>query len=339
MVFARSNTSRLTLALVVLEAIVVIVCESIIFYNLATFMPDYNKDLGKGLPVYFGIFIASQVFQVILVIDAIRMQNTIQIIGFLGFNLCCFLYSILQVNQLKTVFENAQPQEDTSWRTVVNALLIIVAVTIALCEAVYIWLAKQLYQEFGWKIYKKIGADLIKRRMYRDYHICLMLLKLDLFFFMGFCLQFLVLVLSGTDEGREFALTIAALPVTLLAIVVAAYALRREGRRTMWGVFLGLFLAACYFLYKIVRIWTNETKKYENVKYYLTVFVAATFTMSFRCYRNFGQGLRPYLMNQTLHTEMLTRPSQRIVLEDDDDDDLESGPLPGRPHNVVSMQL
>jgi len=48
-----------------------------------------------------------------------------------------------------------------------------------------------------------------------------MFLKLDVFFFLAFSVQFLVLVLSQHDP--EFALTIAALPITLIILILAVY--------------------------------------------------------------------------------------------------------------------
>ena len=57
--------------------------------------------------------------------------------------------------------------------------------------------------------------------MYRAYQIFLMILKLDIFFFLAFSVQFLVLVLDVRDP--EFALTIVALVVTVVAIAAAIY--------------------------------------------------------------------------------------------------------------------
>lgn len=40
----------------------------------------------------------------------------------------------------------------------------------------------KLYQQFGWNIYKKIGADIKLQKLYKAMLLFVMLLKLDLFF-------------------------------------------------------------------------------------------------------------------------------------------------------------
>ena len=67
--------------------------------------------------------------------------------------------------------------------------------------------------------------------MYRSYHIFLMLLKMDVFFFLGFALQFAILVLNNNDI--EKGLTIAAIPISLAILVGAVYAVVYEKKPAM----------------------------------------------------------------------------------------------------------
>lgn len=156
---------RLTLAIVFLEAIVVMALQA---YCASLFLPYFDRltlQL-KGTPVYLMIFLFSQLFQLYLIWDALIQQNTIQIIGFILFNWCTFAYA---------VFENVQLAEAKSNRSKFNLpinwdamtpCVIASAVVIGLCGIFYTWVGFKLYREFGWKIYKKIGADPKMKSMY-----------------------------------------------------------------------------------------------------------------------------------------------------------------------------
>jgi len=69
--------------------------------------------------------------------------------------------------------------------------------------------------------------------MYRGFHVFIMLLKLDVFFFEAFAIQFLYLVLHPTDP--EYGLTIAAICLAIPIVLVAYWAvnyLKRVRRLT-----------------------------------------------------------------------------------------------------------
>lgn len=67
-------------------------------------------------------------------------------------------------------------------------------------------------------------------------------------------------------------MTVAALPITLCALVLGYFAVKRENRPLFW-TFLGTCSAACaYFVYKLYVIYRDRETDYKLVYKSLTVF-------------------------------------------------------------------
>lgn len=159
------------------------------------------------------------------------MKNTIQVIGLVMYNVGLLIYGAVQMEQIKeAIFDLAEADflHQDIWSDTKPFLIAIPAIiavgTIAL--GVCAW---KLYDEFAWTIYKRISADLRMKRRYLQYQIYIALLKFDFFFFLGFTVQFVVIV---TQRQVEFALTIAAMPVTIMILLAAAWFVRKEN---LWG--------------------------------------------------------------------------------------------------------
>ncbi|KNE58551.1 hypothetical protein AMAG_04117 [Allomyces macrogynus ATCC 38327] len=285
----QSRMGRSLLGASLLQAVIVVVLEAIV---AAIVMPNIDtqnvNDPNRGVPVYMLIFVASQVWNMYLSWDAILKQNTIQLIAFVAFNVCTFAYSLFQFRQVTR-------QEITN-----GPLLIVIPVVLGVFTIIFAALAYKLYLEFGWKIYKKIGADPNMKNMFRLYQVFLTLLKVDVFFMMAFSVQYLVLVLRAEDY--EFGVTIAAVPLTLFTILVAVYGLRRESKKLMVVFLISLLVGIVYFVFKIVRIWTLNRERLYGTQLFLTFFASLSLAMlvltlinSVMCYFNFGKGLKTHI--------------------------------------------
>ncbi|KAG0372931.1 hypothetical protein BGX24_012390 [Mortierella sp. AD032] len=294
--------------------------------------PPY-LDLGnqsRAIPAYLIVFVFAQLFQLVLAWDAVRGQNTIEMIGIVLFNFCCFAYSIFEITQTKDSLKESivyfVPEGSAELlSTSLVPYLAAVVVVIGLTQCAVTWLAYQLFQEFGWKIYKKIGADPRMKKMYRAYQIYLVLIKVDMFFFIGFSIQFIYLTLTKDTTDPEYWLTIIVLPLTIPILYIAIYAVRHESRKWMTAFIVAMHCAVAYFVFKVVRMYVgNKTKNYDGVSNFLTLFaslclvtILLTIANAAVCYRNFGKGLKPHLVKGTRGAQDTASATGGRVLEID----------------------
>ncbi|KAI8915380.1 hypothetical protein DFJ77DRAFT_365980 [Powellomyces hirtus] len=299
----KSRAGYLAVIGAALEAIIIIILESIVAAIFLRYYDIINSEgPTRGIPVYLIIFIGAQIFLIFLMTDAIWHENTIQLIFSVIFNASVCLYSIFQYVQMiglvrRNVGGIVMSEADEKS---LKGILLVIPIILGVFSILFAICAYKMYLEFGWKMYKRIGADPKMRSMYRTYQIFLTFLKLDLFFVLGFGIQFLVLVISPSDP--EFGITIAAIPIMLIVFAFAAYGLKREDVWMMRMFCVGLVTAMAYFVFKLVRIY-QRTAKYADTKYYLTFFACLSLGVVFftlinaiMCYHNFGKGLKQHIL-------------------------------------------
>ena len=157
-------------------------------------------------------------------------------IGLCLFNLALLLYAAVQMEQIQDAVNSLLRKEDIDpsvWPDS-KPFLIAIPCIIAVGTVLLSLVAWKLYDEFAWTIYKHISADLRMKRRYLTFQIYIALLKFDFFLFIGFTIQFVVIVVNRSDV--EFWLTIAAIPVTILILIMAGIFTRRESRIGMAAV-------------------------------------------------------------------------------------------------------
>lgn len=299
---------------VFLQAVICVVFEAYVFGRFQASLKAYESKGDaidaqyKTIPTFLALFIFGFLYVFLLTWDALRQKNTIQIIGLCIANLILFIYTIIQIDQIDGSIEKlvkagafrSVNYNDEVWDTA-RPFLIAIPAVIGVTTIAISYCAYQLYREFAWDILKQIGADYRMKKRFLYYQIYIALLKFDFFFFLGFTVQFLVVV-TGVGDA-EFGLTLAAIPVTIGILLSAAFFTRRENKFGTVVVILLFFGALAYFFFKLVRIYQpSHRDRYTAVKKSLTAFAVLTIILiiltisnAFICMSNFGAGLKVHL--------------------------------------------
>ena len=177
------------------------------------------------------------------------------------FNALLLLYAVIQITEISNV---TLTLTDGITHVSINTLAIIIPVVISVAEVAYIALGWKIYTEFGWKVYKFLGADRRIKTMFTHHQIFLCLVKFDLFFWVGFSVQFIWLVLNHHDA--EFYLTCAAFPLSVVVLVEGYLAARHENKWMMLSFLTGCGGAMVYFVYKVSNTMTKMNVWRENVR-------------------------------------------------------------------------
>ncbi|SJX60033.1 uncharacterized protein SRS1_06425 [Sporisorium reilianum f. sp. reilianum] len=294
------------------EAAIVITLVAFIFAKIVSQVDNITQNL-KTVSVYLAVFVFGCVFQVLIAWDAVRLKNTMQLIGVLIFNIALTITAAIEIRQVRDAL-NAQDQiaggfpcpDDPSRLCRARSLfpsveryLIAVTGVCFVVEFLLTWLTFRLWKEFGWVIYQKIGADLRVRRMFFWYQLFIVFLKFTFFFGVGFTAIYLILVAQTTDW--EYGVTIAAVPISIVALFAAGFAVRREWTSLMVHSLLLMIVGLVYFVYKVTQVWVPATRdEYTYVHTTITfisgfaiVSLTLTLLIGFVCLFNFHKGLKP----------------------------------------------
>lgn len=127
----------------------------------------------RTIPTYLAVFMFGYIYQLLLVYDALRMKNTIQIIGLVLYNGGILLYAGIQFDQIKDAIRSLDDQRFIKlhfWASI-RPMLIALPVLMGIFTIIFAFLAWKLYDEFAWTIYKHISADLRMKRRYLNYQV------------------------------------------------------------------------------------------------------------------------------------------------------------------------
>ena len=126
----------------------------------------------RTIPTFLSLYIFGMIYELVLVWDALRMKNTIQIIGLCLYNIGLVVYAGVQWDELNVATDtlaNTLSNPDI-WNDL-SPFLTAIPCVLALGTVLMIIAAWKLYDEFSWAIYKHISADLRMKRRYLTFQV------------------------------------------------------------------------------------------------------------------------------------------------------------------------
>lgn len=114
-----------------------------------------------------------------------------------------------------------------------------------------------------------------------------------------------MVVVTGRNDP-EFYLTIAAIPITIAILLLAAFFNRKESYLGQSCIIVIYFAAMAYFIFKLVRMYTPEREaEYIAARSSLTTFAILTLLLlvvtigtAIACMLNFNKGLKPHIQRR-----------------------------------------
>jgi hypothetical protein len=169
---------------ILVQAIIGLALESYVFGQFQSELVPAARDknamggakYARAIPCQLALLIFGFIYQLCLTYDALSNQNTIQVIGLVIMNGGLIIYTGIQYQQVYDAFlQLTGPQYNflpkTYWGEVQGSLIAL-PVLMGVFTVILAFLSWQLYKEFGWKIYKQIGADPKMKRRYLTYQVC-----------------------------------------------------------------------------------------------------------------------------------------------------------------------
>ncbi|CEI63194.1 hypothetical protein FVEN_g266 [Fusarium venenatum] len=306
---APSVVSFLTIGL--LQGITVSILQGILVINWNDYLKPTVLQVPRGytIPANLAIFIFGFLFQLIFMIDAIRLKSTAQAMLACLLNAGFLPLAVYQRKQMRESIDSLSGSTDANGDSLVHldkpiwedvgGILLAMPFVVGICTIFLVISVWYLKQYFDWQAYRNVGADAKLRRIRNIHLIFVMFAKVVIYFIICFEVLYGVTQLRGM--GIEFIVRMVLLGVAVVITTLSIVFSKTENRIGMIVSIIIFLVSIAYFIFNIVRIQT-EWGMFGATGDILTcyafmsaVFLLATAIFGMLCLRNFYGGLKEYL--------------------------------------------
>ncbi|KAJ3400003.1 hypothetical protein CcCBS67573_g07487 [Chytriomyces confervae] len=317
--------SRVTLVVILIASLLAAACESWIMINdfrLKARLIGQNKDMelfiNKGFTIaeiYHGRYLAGFAFWFYVTWDGIMQKNPLQVISVNAYNVGLFVYSILQMQQIKVHLqdvrqkvETADPLSNNSGLYFVAQILLIVLLGVFM--PVFAFLTVKLHLEFKWRQFRVSNGKSSVYNAFIAYHILLLTIKFGTFFMAG--LVIINLVLTEVTRNGTIIIPVISVAVGILLPLIGFHGARRENYVLSSIFIFGCLGCLAFIVERVVQAFVRERENpgaswFNDAKLPFMMYAATTFMLvsgslvySIICMRNFKKGLKEALDREKL---------------------------------------
>lgn len=251
-------------------------------------------------------FISFQFWFVGMSFDATVYQNAAEVIALAVMNLACAIFGALEVIDGKRwlgILRDISLKHDIplNTRPIQTAFYVEIALSIAvgLFGILFAYLSYEVVKEFGWVIYKKIGADIRIQRMYRTLQFFVLALKIDIF--IEFLVSAFYLIQFALKKGGFNSwLTFVFVIITILILPFLYFGRAAAASESPVKMIIFILFQMCV-VFQLVLIAIDATKPgdywYTWICFVVLGMIIAVITavLGGVCIHNFNKGLKPYI--------------------------------------------
>ncbi|KAI7864337.1 hypothetical protein BDF14DRAFT_1835325 [Spinellus fusiger] len=271
-------------------------------------------------------FIGFQLWFLGMALDATVYQNTAEILALAIINVLCAVLGALEVvDGFKWMSLLSRTPYTTLALSVAEKIEIALSVVILLFACAMCYLSYEMSRQFGWNIYKKIGADIQIQRMYRMFQFFVLALKIDIF--TQFMVSIFYLIQFAANRGFEWR-TVIQIVVTVVMLPMFYFA-RTAGSAESKARMLVFIVFEVIVLGHYILVLTQTIVPGNNWYTWICLVCLgvavdfATIVLGVFCMMNFNKGLKPHVQrgqkNKMIYEVELNKGFAKSTWQIDDD--------------------